>query len=312
MYPRLGLDHPTPTTVTTSIATLRGLSPLERQRVLDTLNEPRFQDLAPREVYGTLLSEGQYLCHWRTMYRILQHHEQVHERRQQRRHPVYHKPQLLAISPNQVWTWDITRLLSTTKWRYFYLYVMLDIFSRFVTGWMLAEEETAELATHFIQTTCARHAIRPDQLTIHADRGAPMTAKTTAQLLVDLGVTQSHSRPRVSNDNPYSEAAFKTAKYAPTFPGTFQSRFDAEAWAQPFFDWYNFHHCHSGIALLTPAQVHFGQTLSVLAVRQSALDAAYALHPQRFVRRPPLAAQPPAAVGINWPTQEVIDFVNRN
>jgi putative transposase len=282
----------------------RALSEAEQEAVLTTLNGPRFMNSTPREAYGTLLSKGLYLCHWRTMYRILEQHQQVRERRDQLRHPVYQKPQLLARSPNQVWTWDITRLLSTRKWSYFYLYVILDIFSRFVVGWMLADAESAEQAQHFISRTCAQHAIQPGQLIIHADRGSPMTAKTTAQLFLDLGVTESHSRPHVSDDNPYSEAAFKTLKYCPTFPGCFEEREEAEDWANTFFDWYNYHHCHTGLALLTPATVHFGQTSAVLAVRQSALDVAYAQHPERFTHHPPVAAQPPSAVGINWPPSE--------
>ena len=216
---------------------------------------------------------------------------------------------------------NITRLLSTRKWSYFYLYVILDIadcvrFSRFVVGWMLADAESAEQAQHFISRTCAQHAIQPGQLIIHADRGSPMIAKTTAQLFIDLGVTESHSRPHVSDDNPYSEAAFKTLKYCPTFPGCFEEREEAEDWANAFFDWYNYQHCHTGLALLTPATVHFGQSSTVLAVRQSALDAAYAQHPERFTHHPPVAAQPPSAVGINWPpsqsapSEEVISSPN--
>ena len=300
MYPRpsqaarLAANSPLPVPA-------RALSEAEQEAVLATLNGPRFMNGTPREAYGTLLSKGLYLCHWRTMYRILEQHQQVRERRDQLRHPVYQKPQLLARSPHQVWTWDITRLLSTRKWSYFYLYVILDIFSRFVVGWMLADVESAEQAQHFISRTCAQHAIQPGQLIIHADRGSPMTAKTTAQLFLDLGVTESHSRPHVSDDNPYSEAAFKTLKYCPTFPGCFEEREQAEDWANTFFDWYNYQHCHTGLALLTPATVHFGQSSAVLAVRQSALDVAYTQHPERFTHHPPVAAQPPSAVGINWP-----------
>ena len=306
MYPRpQPASHPLGADVA-NIAVLspRGLSPDERLTVLTTLNSPRFQDSAPREVYGTLLTEGLYLCHWRTMYRILDEHDQVRERRDQLRHPVYHKPQLLAQAPNCVWSWDITRLLSSSKWSYFYLYVIIDIFSRFVVGWMVAEEESARQAQHFISSTCARHAIQPDQLVIHADRGSPMTAKTTGQLFIDLGVTESHSRPHVSDDNPYSESAFKTLKYCPSFPDHFESREHADTWAGPFFDWYNHQHCHTGLALLTPAIVHFGLTSAVLAVRQTTLDIAYASHPERFIRHAPITVQPPNAVGINWPKNQ--------
>ena len=284
-----------------AVASLRGLSPDERLTVLDTLNSSRFVDRTPREVYGTLLSEGLYVCHWRTMYRVLAEREQVRERRNQLRHPAYHKPQLLAQAPNRVWTWDITRLLSHSKWSYFYLYVILDIFSRFVVGWMVAEQESAEQAQHFIASTCARQAIPPGQLIIHADRGSPMTAKTTAQLFIDLGVAESHSRPHVSDDNPYSESAFKTLKYCPSFPDRFESRPHADTWAGCFFDWYNYQHCHTSLALLTPAIVHFNQVPAILAVRQGALDLAYACHPERFIRHAPRVVQPPRAVGINWP-----------
>jgi putative transposase len=287
-----------------SLSSRRGLSPDERGAVLSTLNSVRFQDSAPREVYGTLLTEGLYLCHWRTMYRVLGEQDQVRERRDQLRHPTYHKPQLLAQAPRRVWTWDITRLLSSSKWAYFYLYVLLDIFSRFVVGWMVAEQESAAQAQHFISSTCARHAIPPGQLIIHADRGSPMTAKTTAQLFIDLGVAESHSRPHVSDDNPYSESAFKTMKYCPSFPDHFVSRGHADTWAEAFFDWYNYQHCHSGLALLTPAIVHLGQAPTILAVRQSALDLAYSNHPERFIRHAPMALQPPSAVGINWPQQQ--------
>ena len=284
-----------------AVVSQRGLSLAERLTVLDTLNSARFADRTPREVYGTLLSEGLYLCHWRTMYRVLTEREQVRERRNQLRHPAYHKPQLLAQAPNHVWSWDITRLLSRSKWAYFYLYVILDIFSRFVVGWMVAEQESAQQAQHFIASTCARQAIPPGQLIIHADRGSPMTAQTTAQLFINLGVTESHSRPHVSDDNPYSESAFKTMKYCPAFPDRFESRTHADSWAGSFFDWYNYHHCHTSLALLTPAVVHFDQVPAILTMRQSALDLAYARHPERFIRHAPVADQPPNAVGINWP-----------
>jgi putative transposase len=202
----------------------RALNPGERAAVLAVLHEPRFVDLAPAEVYATLLDAGQYLCSERTMYRVLAAHQEVRERRQQLRHPRYAAPELLARWPNELWSWDITKLLGPAKWTYFYLYVMLDVFSRYVVGWMVAHRESATLAEQFIHETCARQGIGRDQLTIHADRGEAMTSKSVAFLLADLGVTKTHSRPHVSNDNPFSEAQFKTLKYRPAFPDRFGAR----------------------------------------------------------------------------------------
>jgi putative transposase len=306
MYPRLCLPGVTHAVGNAQIGLQRALSQTENMETLAVLNSDRFMDASPREVYGSLLSEGTYLCHWRTMYRRLAAEDGlVRERRAQARRPVYVKPQLRAEAPNRVWSWDITRLLLVTKWVYLYLYVILDIFSRFVVGWMIADQESAEQAKHFISVTCSNHHIAPDQLTIHADRGAPMKAKTTSQLFADLHVTESHSRPRVSDDNPFSEAQFKTLKYAPTYPKAFDSRSHADDWAAPFFHWYNFQHHHSSLALFTPADLHFNRVNSIHAIRQTALDAAFAANPARFGLQRPLAARPPSFAAINWPSQEV-------
>jgi len=278
----------------------RALSAPERHAVLEALHAPRFVDLAPAEVYATLLDEGRYLCSRRTMYRLLAAAAEGRERRNQLRH-VAPKPELLAIGPNEVWSWDITKLLGPVKWTYYYLYVILDIFSRYVVGWMVAHQESAALAERLIAATCAKHEIPPDQLTIHADRGSSMTSKPVALLLADLGITRTHSRPHVSNDNPFSEAQFKTLKYRPEFPARFGSLEDARAFCQPFFTWYNTAHRHGGIGLLTPAMVHYGQAEGVRTQRADVLAAAYAAHPERFVRRPPAPPALPAAVWINPP-----------
>jgi len=291
-------EKPRPATLRTSP---RALSTAEKSQVRDTLNSPRFQDQAPREVYATLLDEGKYFCSWRSMYRILDENREVCERRNQLRHPNYAKPELLATAPNQLWSWDITKLLGPTKWTYFYLYTILDVFSRYVVGWMIAEREAATLAEELIAQTCARQGIAGGQLTIHADRGSAMTSKTVAMLLADLGVTKTHSRPHVSNDNPFSEAQFKTLKYHPDYPSRFGCQQDARAWATAFFNWYNHQHRHSGIALLTPADVHFNHAQAVLQKRQAVLQAAYERNPQRFVQGCPTPAPLPQAVWINPP-----------
>jgi putative transposase len=278
----------------------RALSRTERHAVLEALHEPRFVDLAPAEVYATLLDEGRYLCSLRTMYRLLAAAAEGRERRNQLRH-VAPKPELLATGPNEVWSWDITKLLGPAKWTYYSLYVILDIFSRYVVGWMVAHQESAALAERLIAATWAKHAIRPAQLTIHADRGSSMTSKPVALLLADLGITRTHSRPHVSNDNPFSEAQFKTLKYRPDFPARFDSLAAARAFCQPFFTWYNTAHRHGGIGLLTPAMVHYGQAAGVRARRADVLAAAYAAHPERFVHRPPEPPAVPAAVWINPP-----------
>lgn len=282
-------------------ASARALGPEERAAVLDVLHQPRFVDQAPREVVASLADEGTHLCSVSTMYRILHANDEVRERRDQLRHPAYSAPELLAEGPNQVWSWDITKLKGPVKWSYFQLYVIIDIFSRYIVGWMVAERESATLAERLIDTTCARQGISRGQLTLHADRGSSMTSQTVAQLLADLGVTKTHSRPHVSDDNPYSEAQFKTLKYRPGFPDRFGSLPDARAHFADFERWYNHEHHHSGIADLTPADVHFGRAQDRLEARQRVLDAAYAAHPERFVNGPPRAAALPTAAWINRP-----------
>jgi putative transposase len=285
----------------------RALRPNEKATVREVLNSPRFQDQAPREVYATLLDEGQYLCSWRTMYRILDEHQEVRERRDQLRHPQYTKPELLATGPNQLWSWDITKLLGPTKWTYYYLYNILDVFSRYSVGWMIAERESASLAEELIAATCIRQNIQPGQLTIHADRGSSMTSKPVALLMADLGVTKTHSRPHVSNDNPFSESQFKTLKYRPDYPERFGCQQDARSWAKEFFNWYNYKHHHTALGLLTPADVHFGRALAVLQQRQDVLEAAYRRTPQRFVKGLPKPLILPTAVWINPPAKQPRD-----
>lgn len=281
----------------------QALAAAERERVRATLNSDRFMDKAPRQVYAALLDEGQYLCHWRTMYRVLAAHEEVRERRDQLRHPTYRKPELLATAPNQVWSWDITKLRGPVKWTYFYLYVVLDIYSRCVVGWMIAERESAQLAQELVEASCVREGIVREQLTLHADNGGPMRAKSMALLLSDLGITQSHNRPHTSDDNPFSEAQFKTLKYRPDYPDRFGSIQDARTWARPFFHWYNEQHYHTGLNLLTPASVHFGQAAAICQQRQTVMNAAYAAHPARFSKGAPCVAAPPEKVWINPPSQ---------
>jgi len=280
----------------------RALDPIERQGVLDLLHT-RFVDDAPAQVHATLLDEGTYLCSPRTMYRLLDAAHEIKERRDQVRRPHYTAPELLATRANEVWSWDITKLLGPAKWTYFYLYVILDIFSRYVVGWMLAPHESATLAERLIAETCAKHDIPPGQLTLHADRGTSMRSKPVALLLADLGVTKTHSRPHVSNDNPFSEAHFKTLKYSPLFPERFGSIADARTFGQAFFRWYNDEHQHSGLGFFTPAVVHFGQAPAVRAQRQQVLAAAYARHPERFVKGQPQPADLPTAVWINPPAK---------
>jgi putative transposase len=282
----------------------RALSPDEKVEVRQVLNSERFADQAPREVYATLLDEGSYLCSWRTMYRILDENQEVRERRNQLRHPQYTKPELLATQPNQLWSWDITKLLGPTKWTYYYLYNILDVFSRYSVGWMIAERESASLAEELIAATCVRQNIQPGQLTIHADRGSSMTSKPVALLMADLGVTKTHSRPHTSNDNPFSESQFKTLKYRPDYPERFGCQQDARNWATEFFDWYNYEHHHSALGLLTPADVHFGRAPAVLQQRQEVLEAAYRRTPQRFVKGLPKPLTLPTAVWINPPAKQ--------
>jgi putative transposase len=280
----------------------RALDAAERQVVLDHLHAERFCDKAPAEVYATLIDEGTYLCSIRTMHRILAQNGELRERRNQLRHPQYKKPELLATAPNQVWSWDITKLLGPAKWTYFHLYVILDIFSRYVVGWMVAGRETAELARRLIAETCDKQGIVAGDLTIHADRGTSMTSKPVALLLADLGVTKTHSRPHVSDDNPYSESQFKTLKYRPEFPERFGSIEDARAFCQGFFPWYNQEHHHSGIALLTPEVLQYGLAGEVIERRQKVLDGAYARNPERFVHNRPQHPPQPTAAWINPPT----------
>jgi putative transposase len=278
------------------------LSASEERDLLEVLNGERFVDLAPPEAYARLLGEGTYLCSTRTMYRVLERHGQVRERRDQLRHPVAAKPELLATGPNQVWSWDITKLKGPAKWSYFYLYVVLDIFSRYVVGWMLAQRESAELAKRLIRESLEKQQIEDGQeLTIHSDRGPSMTSKTLGQLLADLSITRSLSRPYTSNDNPFSESQFRTLKYRPEFPDRFGSHQHGLSFLRPFFHWYNEQHHHGGISFFTPGQVHRGEVELVLAERERALEAAFLAHPQRFKGRRPHAPAPPSAVWINPP-----------
>ena len=278
----------------------RALSSVERQQVFDIAHDERFVDLALPQIYAITLDEGCYVCSQRTMYRVLESRGEVRERRDQVTRPLYARPELLATGPNQVWSWDITKLKGPTKWTYFHLYVILDIFSRKVVGWMVAHRESAVLAQKLIDETAAKENIAPGQLTLHADRGSSMKSKDVAFLLADLGVTKTHSRPHVSNDNPYSEAQFKTMKYRPDFPDRFGSIEDTRSFCRRFLDWYNNEHRHSGIGMMTPASVHHGRAHQVREQRALVLEAAWKRHPERFARQP----QPPAlptAVWINPP-----------
>lgn len=293
--PRTPAPRPTPA---------RALRTDERQAVLDILHAERFVDQPPHEVFATLLDEGIYVCSVRTMYRVLDAHKEVRERRNQAQHPVYTKPELLATRPNELWSWDITKLLGPVKWTYFYLYVILDVFSRYAVGWMVAHQETAALAKRFIEETCRKQLIAPEQLTLHADRGSSMKSKPVALLLSDLGVTKTHSRPHISDDNPFSESQFKTLKYRPEFPKRFGCIEDARAFCVDFFRWYNTEHHHSGIGFLTPDSVHYGRASEMIAARQQVLDLAHQRHPERFIQKPPKAPELPEAVWINPPEND--------
>lgn len=279
----------------------RAMSYEQRHEVLRVLNTERFCDQAPAQVYATLLDEGQYLCSERSMYRILAQNEEVRERRDQVRHPRYAAPELLASQPNEVWSWDITKLLGPSQWTYFYLYVILDIFSRYVVGWMVAYRESAQLAQRLIDQTLKRQHIEPGKLTLHADRGPSMTSKPVAFLLAELGVTKTHSRPHVSNDNPYSESQFKTMKYRPQFPERFGCFQDAREFCREFFTWYNREHHHSGLGFLTPWDVHSGQAEKRREHRAWVLRTAFERHPERFVRGLPQPPELPQQVWINKP-----------
>ncbi|MBT9149188.1 MAG: hypothetical protein DDT27_00482 [Dehalococcoidia bacterium] len=283
------------------------LSPYEQQQVLDTLHEERFVDKAPQEVYAALLDDGRYICSVRTIYRILEAHKEVRERRNQLRHPMYTKPELLAEGPNQVWSWDITKLKGPTKWTYYYLYVILDIFSRYVVGWMVAGREQGTLAKKLIDQSCEKQGIQSSQLSIHSDRGPSMTSKPVVFLLADLGITKSISRPYVSNDNPYSEAQFKTMKYRPEFPERFGCSEDSRSFCQTFFRWYNTEHYHSGIGFLTPEDVHCGRAEQIIKERQAVLNEAFLKHPERFKRKMPKPMALQEAAWINKPISEKSD-----
>jgi putative transposase len=280
----------------------RALKQTETDEIVATLNSERFCDKAPAQVWATLLDEGTYLASISTMYRVLRTLHQVRERRRVARRPAHAKPELVATGPNQVWSWDITKLAGPYKWTWYQLYVILDVFSRYVVAWLVAPRESARLAEELIADAIYRHSVSAGELTIHADRGSSMTSKTVSQLLADLGVLQSHSRPHVSNDNPFSEANFKTLKYCPTFPRRFANIADARAFCQEFFGHYNLEHHHSGIALHTPAAVHYRRDALITAKRQIVLDAAYTAHPERF-RQPPSAPRLPEAAWINLPEE---------
>ena len=285
----------------------RALSEQEREAVLEVLHSERFVDCAPEQVYATLLDEGRYLASVRTMYRLLAaKHGGVRERRDQLTHPAYCKPELLAERPNELWSWDVSKLKGPAKWTYFYLYVILDVFSRYVVGWTVQHRENGQLAKALIEQAAEQQQITPALLTLHADRGAPQRAKPVAFLLADLGITKTHSRPYTSSDNPYSEAHFKTLKYRPEFPERFDNIEHARGHCRVFFDWYNHQHRHSGIGLMTPAAVHFGQAPELHTARARVLDAAYERLPERFVRKPPVPPALPTAAWINKPKTEEV------
>ena len=283
----------------------RALPAEERQAVLEVLHQPRFVDLAPAEIYATLLDDDRYLCSERTFYRVLAENAEVRERRDQCRHPRHAAPELLATRPNQLWSWDITKLLGPTKWTYYYLYVLLDVFSRYVVGWMLADRELARLAEKLIAESCEREGIAPGQLTVHADRGPAMISKPVALLLADLGVTKTHSRPHVSNDNPFSESQFKTLKYRPEFPDRFGSIEHGRSHCGDFFSWYNTEHHHVGLGLFTPHDVHYGLAVAKWERRAAVLAEAFARHPERFPQGRPVPRPVPTAVWINPPANDV-------
>jgi putative transposase len=271
------------------------------EKILDVLHGDRFINTSPAEVYATLLDEGTYLASCRTMYRILDKHGEVKERRALCSHGNYKKPEFLATAPNQVWSWDTTRLLGPQKWTYFYLYVLMDIFSRYVVGWMVSGRESALLAKALIGESCEKQGILENSLIIHSDRGAPMTSKPVAHLMADLGVIKSLSRPQVSNDNPFSEAQFKTLKYSPAFPDRFGCLEDAQVFCRRFVSWYNREHKHSGIGYYSPEDVHYGKVNKLRALRQKTLESAFKTHPERFVNKTPVASSIPREVWINPP-----------
>jgi len=288
-------------------APARALSEPERDAVLEALHSERFVDVSPEETYATLLDEGTYLCSTRTMYRILAaRHGGVRERRAQLTHPGYAKPELLAERPNELWSWDVSKLKGPAKWTWFYLYVILDVFSRYIVAWTVQYREHAQLATALIEQATEQQQITPEILTLHADRGGPMRSKPVAFLLADLGVTKTHSRPYTSSDNPYSESNFKTLKYRPEFPARFDSIEQAREHCRAFVDWYNHQHRHTGIGLMTPAAIHYGHAEQVHAARTSVLEAAFARNPERFVRKPPVPPELPTAAWINKPNPKEV------
>ena len=298
-------NPPSPRPARPKLSSARALSGEERKAVLEELHSARFVDCSPAQTWATLLDEGRYLASERTMYRLLAAEGETTERRDQLVHPPYVRPELLAERPNELWSWDITKLLGPAKWTYFYLYVILDVFSRYVVSWTIQHRESAQVAKQLIAQAVEQQAIAPDQLTIHADRGSSMRSKPVAFLLADLGITKTHSRPYTSTDNPYSEAHFKTLKYRPGFPDRFDSIVHARSFGRPFFDWYNHVHRHSGIGLMTPATVHYGRAEQVRDRRARVLETAYASNPERFVRGRPQPPTLPTAVWINAPeTQE--------
>jgi len=289
----------------------RALTPVERKEIKVTLESDEFVDEAPATVYAKLLDQGTYLASVSTMYRVLHEHDEVRERRRQATHPAHKKPELIATGANSVWSWDITKLHGPQKWTYYYLYVILDIYSRYAVGWMLARAERAELSKKLINDTIAKQGVTKDQLTIHSDRGSPMIAKGVAHLLADLGVTKSLSRPHVSNDNPFSESQFRTFKYRPDFPDRFGSFEDGQAHCARFFRWYNDDHRHSGIGLHTPADVHYGRAEAIREQRGVVLIDAYGKHPERFVRKIPTPPVLPQVAWINQPEEEATNSLNR-
>ena len=282
------------------------LTEAERQQILTVLRSPEYCDLAPAQVWARLLDDGVYLCSISTMYRLLACAGETRERRRQRTHPAKKKPELTATGPNQVWSWDITKLAGPTRGVYYELFVIIDIYSRYVVGWTVAAAETGDLASGLIAETLAAQGVQRDQLTLHADRGTSMTSKPVAQLLVDLGVARSHSRPHVSTDNPFSEAQFTTLKYCPAFPSRFGSIADARAFCAAFFEHYTHVHRHAGIGLHTPASVHYGTATEIRAQRGATLDAAYAANPARFNHRRPIPPELPAAAWINDPNRNAL------
>ena len=274
--------------------------------MVEALNSERFCDKAPAQVWATLLDEGTYLASVSTMYRLLRARAQVRERRAISRRPAHVKPELMATRPNEVWSWDITKLDGPYKWTWFQLYTIIDVYSRYVVGYLVAPKESQILAEGLIADAIYRHEVPSNQLTLHADRGSSMMSRTVSQLLVDLGVLQSHSRPHQSNDNPYSESAFKTLKYSPGFPKRFNNIAAARTFCDGFFEYYNNEHRHSGIGLHTPADVHFGLAEIVREKRQGVLDAAFVAMPHRF-RRPPTAPCIPDVAWINKPEGEQLE-----